>query len=296
MNRFCLAVLGMMVVPIAAASAEKYRLAPFKDELFKYPKIISSEHDGAYLVVDFSEMRDVNGRDAIPEKKAQAKYVDLAVNDSAQDLVLGSGPNAVKYFTLGSTTKPVKAIFIYVHGRNGNRFQAVNDWTFGGNFNRLKNLIVRNGGLYLSPGLTDMKSVGTNQVRELLRHYSALSPDAPVFLGCASNGGEICWRLASDPVTAKPIGGLLFVGGTVGFEFLNTTVAKSKRIPIYFGHGTADKIIPWQAPEKFIRSMQNLLPGYPVEFVLFQTGAHGTPIRMTDWRRVLNWMLEVDGK
>ena len=141
-----------------------------------------------------------------------------------------------------------------------------------------------------------MKATGTGQARELLRHYAALSPGAPVFLGCASNGGEICWRLASDPATAKAIGGLLFVGGTVGFEFLNTAVAKSKRIPIYFGHGTSDKIIPWQAPDKFIRSMQNLLPGYPVQFVLFQTGAHGTPIRMTDWRRVLNWMLEVDGK
>ena len=110
MNRVRLAVLWLMLVPVAAGAAEKYRLAPFKDELFKYPKIISSEHDGAYLVVDFSEMRDVNGRDAIPEKKAQAKYVDLDVNDSAQDLVLGSGPNAVKYFAIGSTAKPAKAI------------------------------------------------------------------------------------------------------------------------------------------------------------------------------------------
>jgi hypothetical protein len=32
-----------------------------------------------------------------------------------------------------------------------------------------------------------------------------------------------------------------------------------------------------------------------VHFALFDTGVHGTPIRMTDWRLVLNWMLEVDG-
>jgi len=25
--------------------------------------------------------------------------------------------------------------------------------------------------------------------------------------------------------------------------------------------------------------------------VLFQTGGHGTPVRMTDWRETLNWIL-----
>jgi hypothetical protein len=27
--------------------------------------------------------------------------------------------------------------------------------------------------------------------------------------------------------------------------------------------------------------------------VRFETGTHGTPIRMTDWRETLNWMLAV---
>jgi hypothetical protein len=31
--------------------------------------------------------------------------------------------------------------------------------------------------------------------------------------------------------------------------------------------------------------------GYPTRFILFQTGSHGTPIRMTDWRETLNWIL-----
>ncbi len=31
--------------------------------------------------------------------------------------------------------------------------------------------------------------------------------------------------------------------------------------------------------------------GYPVRFTLFETGSHGTPVRMTDWREVLNWLL-----
>ena len=44
-----------------------------------------------------------------------------------------------------------KAVVIYLHGRNGSRFQGTNDWMFGGNFNRIKNLMMRNGGVYLSP-------------------------------------------------------------------------------------------------------------------------------------------------
>ena len=30
---------------------------------------------------------------------------------------------------------------------------------------------------------------------------------------------------------------------------------------------------------------------YPARFTLFQNGNHGTPIRMIDWRKVLNWIL-----
>ncbi|MDK1483140.1 hypothetical protein QN226_31390, partial [Sinorhizobium sp. 6-117] len=29
---------------------------------------------------------------------------------------------------------------------------------------------------------------------------------------------------------------------------------------------------------------------YPTRFVLFETGSHGTPVRMTDWRDALNWI------
>jgi hypothetical protein len=28
--------------------------------------------------------------------------------------------------------------------------------------------------------------------------------------------------------------------------------------------------------------------------VRFEAGNHGTPIRMTDWRETLNWMLSLD--
>jgi hypothetical protein len=34
-------------------------------------------------------------------------------------------------------------------------------------------------------------------------------------------------------------------------------------------------------------------PGYPTKFMRFETGTHGTPIRMVDWRKALDWMLSL---
>ena len=74
-----------------------------------------------------------------------------------------------------------KAIVIYVHGRKGNRFQGANDAMFGGNFNRIKNLMVRNGGLYLSPGFPNLRKRGANEAKALMKEYAAKSPGAPSF-------------------------------------------------------------------------------------------------------------------
>ena len=31
---------------------------------------------------------------------------------------------------------------------------------------------------------------------------------------------------------------------------------------------------------------------YPTRFMLFNTGSHGTPLRMLDWRDTLNWFFK----
>jgi len=40
------------------------------------------------------------------------------------------------------------------------------------------------------------------------------------------------------------------------------------------------------------RAIKKAAPDYPIRYDLFMEGVHGTPIRMSDWRMVLNWMLE----
>ena len=282
---------------VMSAYAAGYRLAPYKDELFDYPKVLEGTPGGDYVKVEYVEQRDLYERDEVPEKKARPEYVSLDTKAVERDLTLDLRAAELKYIATGAIDGGAKAIVIYVHGRNGSRFQGANDGMFGGNFNRIKNLMVLNGGVYLSPGFPDLKNKGRDAAKALMKEYAARSPGAPIFVACGSLGGGICWRLIEDPEAAAMLSGLLLMGSTNDNGFFKSPPATgaAKKVPIYIGHGNRDRIIRWQSHEAFFKRIRSNLPGYPVRFALFDTGVHGTPIRMTDWRLVLNWMLEVDG-
>ncbi len=294
---FFAAVLILMVAS-GAIAAGAYRFAAFKDELFKLPAPEQVSQDGSYTIIQFLQARDLNGRDAEPEVKAKEKFVSLGVDKDQKDLILIDGKLKVKFVAVGDIHKPAKSAFIFVHGKGGNRFQGVDDWTFGGNFNRLKNLIVHSGGIYLSPHVTNAGALGVAEVRLVINEFATYSPGAPIFIGCSSNGGDVCWSLASEAKTSKLISGLFLLGATSNISFLDSPAGKdpARYIPIYIAHGNQDKVIHWQAPDKFYKNVKALRPGYPLKLVLFDGGSHGTPMRMTDWRTVLNWMLTVDGR
>ena len=63
----------------AAAYADTLSLKPFKDDLFAYPATLSSDTNGAYTVIDYREMRDINQRDEVPEKRVHPQYTDTGV-------------------------------------------------------------------------------------------------------------------------------------------------------------------------------------------------------------------------
>ena len=281
-----------------AASAAGYRLAPYKDDLFAYPGVLESAYGGDYVKVDYSEKRDLDERDEVPEKKVRPEYVSLETKAVERDLTLDTGRSTLKYIATGRIDGGAKAIVIYVHGRNGNRFQGANDGMFGGNFNRIKNLMMRNDGLYLSPGFPDLKNKGRDAAKALIKDYAAKSPGAAIFVACGSLGGGICWRLIEDPEVAPMLSGLLLLGSTNDDGFFESPPATGAAppVPIYIGHGTRDPIIKAGAQLAFFKRIRERLPGYPVRLALFESGAHGTPIRMSDWRLVLNWMLEAGGK
>lgn len=277
------AALALTVVPAAADL-----LSPFKDRLFALPATLETSDGGARIAVDYNEMRDINGRDEIPERRAHAAYVDLSVRRAQRDAVVETPAGPIRHIAAGRADN-ARFIVVYLHGQGGNRGQGADDFTFGGNFNRIKNLSAQNGGLYLSPDFTDFGSSGAGQIAALLAAYAAASPQASVFVACGSAGGAICWQLAQNESLVSRLGGLLLLGSHWDERFLRSSAFRA-RVPVYFGHGSRDHVFPVERQEAFFRSILSASPGYPAKMVRFEDGTHGTPIRMTDWRSVINWM------
>ncbi|WP_181169801.1 alpha/beta fold hydrolase [Mesorhizobium sp. B2-3-13] len=288
LSRAFLAFLAAIIFPIAA-HADALTLKPFKDDVFAYPATLSSDSNGAYTVLDYREMRDINQRDEVPEKRVHAQYTDTGVRKVQQDLLLKTDAGDVRYVAVGKT-QGAAVIVLYLHGQGGSRKQGVDDFTFGGNFNRLKNLMAGNGGLYISPDFPDFGDKGAAQVAALIDHYAEQSPGAKIFVACGSMGGALCWKLAARKDTGGRVNGLLLLGSLWDEGFLASPAFK-RRVPVFFGQGSHDVVFPVASQEAFFRSILAKSKTYPTRFVRFETGTHGTPIRMVDWRGTLNWML-----
>ena len=288
LRTFCVLAAATALLS-SVAQSQTLTLKPFKDDLFAYPATLSSGDNGAYTVFDYREMRDINARDEVPERRVHAQYTDTGVRKVQQDLSLKTDVGDVKHVAVGKT-EGAGIIVLYLHGQGGSRKQGVDDFTFGGNFNRLKNLMAANDGLYLSPDFPDFGDTGAAQVAALIDHYAGQSPSAKIFVACGSMGGALCWKLAARKDTGGRIDGLLLLGSLWDESFFSSPAFK-RRIPVFFGQGSHDVVFPVANQEAFFRSILAKSKTYPTRFVRFETGTHGTPIRMTDWRGTLNWML-----
>src|SRR5215217_3842255 len=98
-----LAILAAATGVGAVLAAEKLQLAPFKDELFKYPKVLATDYDGDYLTVEFNQRRDVVDRDDKPDEKTKAEYVSLDVKPFEADRTLNANGTRVDYVAVGKT-------------------------------------------------------------------------------------------------------------------------------------------------------------------------------------------------
>lgn len=292
---------GLITIPMLAfclsaglaSPASAFELAPYKDKLFQYPKVLEQSHKGAFVRVEYSKKRDLYGRDEVREIRAHRRYVSLKPRRKQKKLVLSVADRKIDYIGLGKLGGDAKAIVIYVHGKGGNRLQGANDWSFGGNFNRVRNLMLRNDGVYISTDITDFGGKGVEDVMALMRTYHGTSPKAPIIVACGSMGGHICWSLMRSNEAASMLGGVLLLGSLVDKGFLGSAMVNGggKAVPIYLGQGSEDPVFNWQGQKAFFTSLKARRPNYPIRFTLFDSGSHGTPIRMTDWRLILNWML-----
>ncbi len=279
-----LGALAALLVAQAPASAELMK--PFKDELFAYQPITETADGGARLTVGYDEMRDINGRDEIPERRVKRAYVDLAIK---RDQAMEAVPTARGPIDVARTGPAEGAAFsvVFIHGRGGDRRLGNNDFSFGGNFNRIKNLAARNGGAYYSASMKSFDTEGAADLSALVAALSARNGGRPVYVACASMGSFLCWGLARDGAAVKQLGGMVIMGGPADPDYRKTPAYKA-RLPLYFTHGSRDKVYPAADQQAAYQRLQG--EGYPVRFVLFTDGSHGTPVRMTDWRAALNFL------
>ena len=93
---------------------------------------------------------------------------------------------------------------------------------------------------------------------------------------------------------APLLGGLILLSTEEDPRFLEAARNADRRtwLPVFIGHATRDPIFAWKPRETFFRRFKAALPDYPISMALFVGGAHGAPIRMIDWRLVINRMLD----
>lgn len=282
-----IAAIATFFLSAGSGSAAAETLPPYKDELFSRQNVLQTADGGAFEAIEYDEMRDINGRDQIPQKRAQQKYVSLAVRKQQQDETLSLNGRRVDLTRVGPTDNAQFTV-IFIHGRDGDRRLGVNDYSFGGNFNRLKNLAVANGGVYYSPTVRTFDGEGVADIAELIRYASEKSDGRPVILSCASMGSQVCWGIARDAGSVKSLKGMVVMSGVTDPDFAKSAFYKAK-LPLWFVHGSRDPVYAAAGQQAFFEKLHEAK--YPANFTLFQNGNHGTPIRMIDWRRVLNWIL-----
>lgn len=264
--------------------AHSFELRGHKDKLFAYPGILSTSSDGAFIEVAYDKLRDIHRRDVEPERRVRSNYVSLAVKRKSRLALHEADGRSVETAVTGDYARARFSV-IFVHGRGGDQRLGMNDYTFGGNFNRLKNLMVLNGGAYLAPTVKSFDDEGAKDVKALI-----LAGKAPVVLACASMGAIICSALADDPAVVSRLAGMVLLGGTPDMGLARSAAVKA-RLPMVFTHGSFDTVYTWQDQKSVFDAVRGTAEGYRAQFVLFDTGSHGTPIRMTDWKQTLEFVL-----
>lgn len=287
-----LAKMLIALVLLVPTTGSAQTLKGYKDKLFSYPKALEKSANAEFMRLDYRVERDIHDRDEIRGAKVKGYFVSMRGRKGQENLSLRLNSGKIEYARTGKI-RGAKWIVVYLHGRGGDRRQGISDWNFGGNFNRLKNLAVRNNGLYVVPSITNFEKRGAQDVAALLNHYASQAPNAKLILACGSMGGQICWQYMAGTVAAPPLAGIIMLATFADNKFLASPYLKAgaRPLPLVFGHGTLDSAFAWQKTKALFDSIKVARPDYPVRMRLFNTGKHGTPIRMIDWRQEINWIL-----
>lgn len=216
---FALLAICVLTYPASAQSLKAH-----KDRLFAYPKVLEQGYDGDYLKLDYRSSRDIDDRDEVRGARVQSYYINMRPRRSQEELSLNANGRTIDYARVGKP-KGAKWIVIFLHGRNGDRSLGMNDWSFGGNFNRIKNLAVRNRGLYITPTITNFEAQGAADVAAIAARYKGQAPKAKLILACGSMGAQICWQYLNGTSKLSGIDGAIMLGAFADNGFLATPAA-----------------------------------------------------------------------
>lgn len=268
-------------------------LKPLMDSRFAYRKAIEVKDNGDFLHAPYNEFIDINDRDETPVRKVKEGWIRRLPASDNQDIIYVSGtkdaPVELKAYAVGKTKGGSAMTVVFLHGRHGTRELGFDDERFGGNFNRLKRLMLQNGGAYFSPDFTDHENAGERDILALLKKQRPLT-SGKLILACGSLGSNICWGIVNNPKNRGLIDGMVLLGGMPNEQFANSAAKfkKTEKFPIYIAHATLDNSFSYQSLIAFYQSLK--AKNYPVRMTLFESGKHGTPVRMVDWRQSLNWI------
>ena len=286
-----ISILACAVLSILIAPLHALELKPHKDRLFKNRKPLEVKDNGDFLRLPYDPKRDINKRDEFPVRKVWGKYVSSKPKKHQKDLSISANGREVTHFAVGRLEGNATMTVIFLHGRDGSRHLGFSDEKFGGNFNRVKNLMFRNGGIYISSDFTNFEEEGRQDIEALVSHYRGKT-SGKIVIACGSMGSFLCWRLMKNKKSNSMIDAYVLMGGFPDPAFLanGKLSVPAGRKPIYFAHGSIDYVYKWQNAYKYYSGLRAKSPGYPVRMALYDGGKHGTPVRMIDWRVALNWI------
>lgn len=298
---------------------EALSLSPYKDEMFapkiltqpeqvlrqekdvvlrypNHPVIQPASQDDAVewshpdvLNIFYHKQNHLYGWDEIVVKKAKDERVDLLSVELEKEVNLIEEIVEIQALQAG-LLDGAKFAVVFVHGGGGDKTLGFNDWSFGGNFNRLKNLIVKNQGVYYSPSFASGRSA-TQQARLLIdRIKSHAGKDTPIVFACGSAGASICNALLMSERESDLVDGLIYLGAAQGPRVSFSSLFIKEQKPIIVSHGTYDSVLRWQKMKAAFDDFKQYQVSYPLQFQLVHGGIHGTPIRMFDWRQGLNFI------
>ncbi len=272
-----------LILSLSAGPASAIQISGFKNDLFQHRRVIDSRSNGNFVIFDYNEARDVNGQDEIPVDKALTERVTLLDTGFERSTRI-SGVDT----NVAGNIKGAKFAVIFIHGQNGNKNLGFNDWTFGGNFNRLKNIVIRSDGFYLSP-TARLNKRGAKNIGTMIQSLKAKNSGLKVVLSCASAGGLICSDLSRSEAHSSLIDGVIYLGSAVVPNLVSQSQFYLKKTPIIIAHGSSDPIADWSYFLQVFKTLDS--DQHPVKLFIYKSGIHGTPIRMFDWAEGLNWIL-----